>query len=79
MVGVALGTESFLDTIHRIADAYAENPDEAELRLQFESNDWHKGAQMYEQKPYKRTYTPSEATQQKLFEVETNPNKEEEE
>ena len=36
MVGVALGTESFLDTIHRIADAYAENPDEAELRLQFE-------------------------------------------
>lgn len=79
MVGVALGTESFLDTIHRIADAYAENPDEAELRLQFEQNDWHKGAQMYEQKPYKRTYTPSEATQQKLFEVETNPNKEEEE
>jgi hypothetical protein len=77
MVGVALGTESFLDTIHRIADAYAENPDEAELRLQFEQNDWHKGAQMYEQKPYKRTYTPSEATQQKLFEVETNPNKEE--
>ena len=58
--------------------AYAENPDEAELRLQFEQNDWHKGAQMYEQKPYKRTYTPSEATQQKLFEVETNPNKEEE-
>ena len=77
-VGEALGTESFLDTIHRIADAYAENPDEVELRLQFEQNDWHKGAQMYEQKPYKRTYTPSEATQQKLFEVETNPNKEEE-
>lgn len=77
MVGVALGTESFLDTIHRIADAYAENPDEAELRLQFEQNDWHRGAQMYEQKPYKQTYTPSEATQQKLFEVETNPNKEE--
>ena len=77
MVGVALGTESFLDTIHRIADAYAENPDEAELRLQFEQNDWHNGAQMYEQKLYKRTYTPSEATQQKLFEVETKPNKEE--
>jgi hypothetical protein len=76
MVGVSLGTESFLDTIHRIADAYAENPDEQELRLQFESNDWHKGSQMYEQKPYKRTYTPSEETQQKLFEVE-NPNKEE--
>jgi hypothetical protein len=32
---------------------------------------------MYEQKPYKRTYTPSEETQQKLFEVETNPNMEE--
>ena len=79
MIGVELGTQSFLDTIHRIADAYAENPDEVELRLQFENNDWHKGAQMYEQKPYKRTYTPSEATQQKLFEVETNPNKEEEE
>ena len=78
LVCVSLGTESFLDTIHRIADAYAENPDEAELRLQFEQNDWHNGAQMYEQKPYKRTYTPSEETQQKLFEVETNQNKEEE-
>lgn len=74
MIGAELGTQSFLDTIHRIADAYAENPDEVELRLQFEQNDWHKGAQMYEQKPYKRTYTPSEATQQKLFE----PNIEEE-
>lgn len=57
MIGVSLGTESFLDTIHRIADAYAENPDEVELRLQFEQNDWHKGAQMYERKAYKRPYT----------------------
>ena len=59
MVGVALGTESFLDTIHRIADAYAENPDEMELRLQFEQNDWHQGSQMYDRTQYKRPYTHS--------------------
>lgn len=79
MIGVELGTQSFLDTIQRIADAYAENPDEVELRLQFESNDWHRGAQMYERTAYKRPYTPSEEHLQKtLFEIETNPNMEEE-
>lgn len=67
LLALDLGTQSMLDTIQMIADEFMENPDEIELRLQFENNDWHEGAKMYEQKPYKRTYTPSEETQQKLF------------
>lgn len=75
MLAVELGTESMWDTINRIASMMRENPDETELRRQFEDNDWQKGAKMSEQRQYKRTYTPSEETQQKLF--ETNPNMEE--
>lgn len=67
MLAVDLGTESLLDTIHIIANLYKENDDEKELRLQFENNDWHEGARMYDRTQYKRTYTPSETTQQKLF------------
>ena len=67
MLAVDLGTESLLDTIHIIANLYKENEDEKELRLQFENNDWHEGARMYDRRQYKRTYTPSEETQQKLF------------
>ena len=57
LLAVELGTESMLDTVHRIADEFMENPDEIELRLQFEGNDWHNGAQMHEDKAYKRPYT----------------------
>lgn len=57
LLAVELGTESMLDTIQRIADEYMENPDEVELRLQFEGNDWHKGAQMTDRTRYKRPYT----------------------
>ena len=71
MIGVELGTQSFLDTIHRIADEYAENPDEVELRLQFEQNDWNYGARMHNRQQYKRPYTKSmdgiEASQQNFF------------
>ena len=68
-----LGTESMLDTIQRIADEYMENPDEIELRMQFENNDWHKGAKMYEEHNRKRPYTPSEEHLQKtLFDNEDN-------
>ena len=42
-LGVDLGTESRLDTIHTIANLYKPNPDEEELRIQFENNKWHKG------------------------------------
>lgn len=77
MLAVELGTESMWDTINRIASMMRENPDETELRRQFEDNDWEKGAKMHDRQQYKRTYTPSEATQQKLFEVETNQNMEE--
>ena len=71
LLAVNLGTESMLDTIQRIADEYMENPDEVELRLQFEGNDWHKGAQMTDRTRYKRPYTPSEEHIQKtLFDHE---------
>lgn len=57
LLAVEMGTESMLDTIQRIADEFMENPDEVELRLQFEQNDWHKGAQMTDRTHYKRPYT----------------------
>ena len=67
LLAVELGTESMLDTIQRIADEYMENPDEIELRMQFESNDWHKGAQMHAEHNRKRPYTPSEEHLQKTL------------
>ena len=67
LLAVELGTTSMLDTIQRIADEFMENPDEIELRLQFESNDWHKGAQMHADRAYKRPYTPSEEHLQKTL------------
>lgn len=57
IVSEELGSPSFIDTIHRIADAVVENPDEIELRLQFENNDWERGAQLYDRTIYKRPYT----------------------
>ena len=75
LLAVELGTESMLDTIQRIADEFMENPDEVELRLQFEGNDWHKGAQMTDRTRYKRPYTPSEEHLQKtLFDHEDENN-----
>jgi len=73
LLAVDLGTQSMLDTIQRIADEFAENPDEVELRLQFESNDWHKGAQMHDDVRYKRPYSHGMdyiERQQKLFNEE---------
>ena len=76
LLAVELGTESMLDTIQRIADEFMENPDEVELRLQFESNDWHKGAQMHDQTRYKRPYSHDrdyiERQQTMIFEDEDN-------
>ena len=74
MLAVDLGTESMLDTIHIIANLYRENPDEKELRLQFEQNDWHKGARMHEDKQYKRGYSHTidyMEKQQSLFDNQT--------
>ena len=56
-----LGTVSLLDTIHTIANLYRENPDEGELRLQFESNDWVKGAQAHKDTVFKRRNSHSMA------------------
>ena len=71
-LAVDLGTDSLLDTIHTIANLYKENPDEKELRLQFESNDWHQGAQMHSDTRYQRHNSHSmeyiDQRQQKLFE-----------
>lgn len=54
LLAVELGTDSMLDTIQRIADEFMENPDEVELRLQFEQNDWHQGAQVHNGTRYQR-------------------------
>lgn len=73
IVSEELGSPSFIDTIHRIADAVVENPDEIELRLQFENNDWERGAKLYDQTIYKRPYTHGMdyiETQQTLFDKE---------
>lgn len=73
IVSEELGSPSFIDTIHRIADAVVENPDEIELRLQFENNDWERGAQLYDRTIYKRPYTHGMdyiETQQTLFDKE---------
>ena len=75
LLAVDMGTTSMLDTIQRIADEQMENPDEIELRRQFEANDYHRGAQMTDRTRYKRPYTPSEEHLQKtLFD---NPENEE--
>lgn len=73
MLSVELGNESLLDTIQTIVNLYKENPDEKELRLMFEDNDWENGAKMSEHRQYKRTYTTSEEQiykQQTLFDKE---------
>lgn len=58
-LSVELGTESILDTIHTIANLYKDNPDEGELRLQFENNDWHEGAKTTRDTVYKRRHSHS--------------------
>ena len=67
LLAVDMGTTSMLDTIQRIADEQMENPDEIELRRQFEANDYHRGAQMTDRTRYKRPYTPSEEHLQKTL------------
>ena len=67
LLAVELGTTSMLDTIQRIADEFMENPDEIELRLQFEQNDYERGNRVYQDTHYKRPYTPSEEHLQKTL------------
>ena len=57
MLAVEIGTDSLWDTVHTIVNQRSDNPDEAELRRQFENNDWERGAKMHDRKQYKRTYT----------------------
>ena len=66
-LAVDLGTASMLDTVHSIASLYKENPDETELRIQFENNDWHLGAKMTTDTRYQRRSTHTEEYMEKLF------------
>jgi len=68
-LSVDLGTESLLDTIHTIANLYKENPDEKELRLQFENNDWHERGRMTQDTVYarRRSHTMDYVERGKLF------------
>ena len=77
-LAVEMGTESMFDMIHTLADNYKENPDEAELRVQFENNNWHQGARDFTSTiHYKRHHSPkmdSMEGQQKIFDNEENDN-----
>lgn len=78
-IGAELGLESVYEIIAKLADEYVENPDEKELRLQFENNNWVERAQetgrkrfgSTDQAAYKRTRHTDmdsfDAKQQKLF------------
>lgn len=59
-IAVDLGTESLLDCLHTLANLQYENPDEVELRAQFEDNDWHKGNKVHQDTKYKRTHSHTE-------------------
>ena len=56
LLGADLGTESLFDTIHLIANLYKQNPNESELRVQFENNDWHYGAKATQETLYQRRH-----------------------
>lgn len=64
LISVELGNESLWDTLHSIVTQYRDNPDEEELRLQFEQNDLHYGQRMHEAmeaaKNRKRSHNPSD-------------------
>ena len=80
-LGIALGTDSFLDTMHTIVNMYKENPDEAEMRLTFQDNDWHERAKVTSDVRYKRQYVHDRDYMEKqatLFDND-NENKEENE
>ena len=59
MLAVEIGTDSLWDTVHTIVNQMSDNPDEAELRRQFENNDWERGEKMHDRTRYKRPYTHS--------------------
>lgn len=56
-LAVELGTSSMFDTIHRIAESFIDNPDEMELRIQFEKCTYHQGDGMSDKGMYKRPYS----------------------
>ena len=73
MLSVELGNESLLDTIQTIVNLYKENPDDKELRLMFEDNDWQQGAKMHDRQQYKRQYTHStDAIERGLFDTQND-------
>ena len=79
-LAVEMNTESMFDMIHTLADNMKENPDEAELRTQFENNNWHRGAKDFTStQHYKRHHAPkidSMEGQQRIFD---NQNEEDDE
>lgn len=53
------GTESIIDTLHKLVSLHKENPDEKELRQQFEDNDWERGAKVHDTLRTKRRHALS--------------------
>lgn len=57
-IGAELGLESIYEIVAKLADEYKENPDEKELRLQFENNNWVERAQETGKKRFAQTDGP---------------------
>ena len=55
MLGNDIGTDSVYETLMRIVDDYATNPDADELRIMFADNDWENGHSMRDLRKTKRT------------------------
>lgn len=53
-IAVDMELESLYDLVNRLSNMFHDNPDDVELRKQFESIDWHKGSQMHHQQQYVR-------------------------
>lgn len=80
MLGVELNTNSVLETIDKIVDMYRENPDDTELRIQFENNDWGENAKKPASSPYKRkvNHTMDEFEQEDMYLFTSLPGDEQE-
>jgi hypothetical protein len=54
MVAAEMEIDSMYDLVSRLSNLYHDNPDDVELRKQFESIDWHRGAQIHNTTQYVR-------------------------
>lgn len=66
-IAVELECESLYDLVSRLASMFFNNPDDEELRKQFESIDWHKGHQMHDDTRFVRRNNKTMEQAETLF------------